>query len=276
LDAQLTEQEARRSERSPHPNSMDLYFQGKTLLYNGWAPEHLAQASALFERALILDPTNVDAMVWTATVDLIVGSTYMIDGGASRLAAAEATLGRALTRAPNHAFAHLGLGAVLINTNRAPQAIAECERALALDRNLAEAHAQIGTAKHVMGRGAETEAHINEAFRLSPRDVFAYRWMMMIGFSKLQLSEDALAADWFRRSIEANRNYPLAHFALAAALALLGLLDQASAAAKAGLAIVHSFTIRRFREGAMNDNPTFLARRKRVYQGMRMAGVPEG
>jgi hypothetical protein len=29
LDAQLTEEEARRSERSAHPNSVDLYFQGK-------------------------------------------------------------------------------------------------------------------------------------------------------------------------------------------------------------------------------------------------------
>jgi hypothetical protein len=96
----------------------------------------------------------------------------------------------------------------------------------------------IGTAKYVMGRAAETEAHINEALRLSPRDVFAYRWMIVVGFAKLQLSEDAAAADWFRRGIEANRNYPQGHFGFAAALALLGSLDQASAAIKAGLAIV--------------------------------------
>jgi hypothetical protein len=43
----------------------------------------------------------------------------------------------------------------------------------------------IGTAKYVMGRAAETEAHINEALRLSPRDVFAYRWMIVVGFAKL-------------------------------------------------------------------------------------------
>jgi TolB-like protein/class 3 adenylate cyclase len=44
LDAKLTEREARRSERSPHPNSIDLYFQGKALLHRGWTPEYLAQA----------------------------------------------------------------------------------------------------------------------------------------------------------------------------------------------------------------------------------------
>jgi hypothetical protein len=79
-----------------------------------------------------------------------------------------------------------------------------------------------------------------------------------------------------RRSIEANPNWPLSHFLLAAALTLLGSLDEARAAAKAGLALDPSFTIRRFRDGASSDNPTFLAKRERVYQGMRMAGVPEG
>jgi hypothetical protein len=34
LDAQLTEEEARHTQRSAHPNSMDLYFRGKALTYN--------------------------------------------------------------------------------------------------------------------------------------------------------------------------------------------------------------------------------------------------
>ena len=79
LHAQLTEHEARRSERSPHPNSMDLYFQGKASLHKGWTPEYLAQARGLFERALALDPNNVEAMVWTAAADLVVGVAYMSD-----------------------------------------------------------------------------------------------------------------------------------------------------------------------------------------------------
>ncbi|SHH06769.1 adenylate/guanylate cyclase domain-containing protein [Bradyrhizobium erythrophlei] len=276
LDAQLTDEEARRSERSLHPSSMDLYFQGRASWNKGWTPETMAQARGFFERALALDPGNIEAMVGTAVVDTVVGTNFFTDDRAAYLAAAEATVVKALSHAPYHAFAHLVLGAVQIATNRAVDGIAECERALALDRNLAEAHAQIGFAKYVMGRGAETEAHINEAFRLSPRDVSAYRWMSMVGFAKMQLSEDAEAVGWFHRSIEANRNHPFAHFWLAAALALLGSLDRASAAAKAGLAILPSFTIRRFRDGAQSDNPTFLAKRERAYQGMRMAGIPEG
>ena len=69
---------------------------------------------------------------------------------------------------------------------------------------------------------------------------------------------------------------PLAHFYLAAALARLGELDEARAAAQAGLALDPSFTIRRFRANASSDNPTYLAGRERLIEGMRLAGVPEG
>lgn len=276
LDAQLTEQEARRSERSPHPNSMDLYFRGKALLHKGWTSDGVPQARAIFERALTLDPKNVDAMVWMAGADLILGASYLDDATSEHFAVAEATSIRALSLAPNHAYAHLVLGCALICTNRATQGIAEFERALALDHNLAEAHAQIGAAKLYMGRGAETVTHINEALRLSPRDIFGHRWLMIAGFAKLQVNEDADAVCWFRRSIEANRNDVNAHFGLAAALALLGSLDEAKAAAKALFALVPSFTIRRFRDGACSDNPIYLAKRERVYQGLRLAEVPEG
>ena len=62
------------------------------------------------------------------------------------------------------------LGVVEILTKRAAEGIAECEHALALDRNLASAHAFIGLGKIFIGRAEETEAHIAEALRLSPRD----------------------------------------------------------------------------------------------------------
>ena len=276
LDAQLIAAEARRAERSLHPNSMDLFFQGRACWNKGSAPEYMTQARNFFERSLALDPNNIDAMVFVAAVHIVVGAGFQTDDWAAHLAVAETTLTKALSHAPNHAFAHLALGVVQSTTNRVAQGVAEYERALALDRNLADAHAFIGEARTYMGRAAETEAHINEAFRLSPRDIFAFNWLLLIGYAKLQLNADAEAVSCFRRSIEANRNYPVTHFALAAALVLLGSLDEARAAAKAGLALDQSFTIRRYRNGAPSDNPTYLASRERVYEGMRMAGVPEG
>ena len=105
-----------------------------------------------------------------------------------------------------------GLGLVDIFTKRAAQGIAECEHALALDRNLAAAHATIGFGKIFIGRAEETEAHIVEALRLSPRDMLAYIWMTIAGIAKLHLGSWEQAVAWCRRAIEANRNYPHSHF----------------------------------------------------------------
>ena len=210
------------------------------------------------------------------SIDLGMAANHLTDDGITRLAVAETALTRALSLAPRHAQAHMFMGVVRIYTNRAALGIAECEQALVLDRNLASAHGFIGLGKIFLGRGEETEAHIQEAFRLSPRDIYAYWWMVFLASAKLQLNADAEAVIWLRRSIEANPNWSLSHFFLAAALTLLGSLDEARDAAQAGLALDPSFTIRRFRESATNDNPTYLAERERLYEGMRIAGVPEG
>jgi TolB-like protein/class 3 adenylate cyclase/Flp pilus assembly protein TadD len=275
LNTQLIEAEARRAAHSLHPDAMDLYFQGMAWLNKGITPEYMAQARGFFERALVLDPKNIEALVGTANVDVTTGATYLSDDRAARFAVAETALIKALSIAPQHARAHLLLGIVKIYANRRAQGVAECEQALALDRNLAAAHGWIGLAKYYMGRSAETETHVQEAFRLSPRDTLAFQWMLFVGVAKLQLSADAEAVAWLHRTIEANRNYPMAHFFLASALALLGSLDEARAAAQAGLALDPDFTLRRLRTNLPSDNPTFLAGRERIYEGMCMAGVPE-
>jgi tetratricopeptide (TPR) repeat protein len=276
LNTQLIEVEARRAERSLHPDAMDLYFQGIACGNIGVTPEYMAQARGFFERALALDPRSIEALVGVATVDALSAASFIADDRTSRLALAEAAVIKALSMAPQHAQAHLALGIVRIFTHRAAQGISECKQALALDRNLANAHAWTGLAKVYIGRSEETEAHIHEALRLSPRDIFAFRWMLFLGIAKAQLGAEDEAADWLRRGIEANRNQPMLHFHLAAVLARLGALDEARVAAQTGLSFNPGFTIRRYRVNTPSGNPTFLAGRERVYEGMRLAGVPEG
>ena len=113
------------------------------------------------------------------------------------------------------------------------------------------------------------------ALRLSPRDTNAYWWMFCVGLAKFQLGAVAEAVDWFRRSIEANRNLSIAHFHFAAALAVLGSLEPARNAVQAGLRLDPSFTLRRFLAHKSSDNPSYLAGLERQCEGMRLAGVPE-
>jgi TolB-like protein/class 3 adenylate cyclase len=276
LSAQLTAVEARRAEQSLHPDSMDLYFQGLAWFYKGPTLENLARARGFFERALALDPGNVDALVWIATADIVSGPALFSVDRAARLAAAEAAASKALSLAPDHAAAHWSMGAVKNFTNHASEAIAEFERALVLDRNNAVAHGHIGLAKIFFGRAEETEAHIQEALRLSPRDPLAYTWAVFAGMAKLHLGKDEEAAAWLRRSIEFNRNYSTAHFYLAASLAQRGKLDDARAVAVVGFTLDPTFTIRRFRDSGSSDNPIYLAGRERAIEGLRKAGIPEG
>jgi TolB-like protein len=277
MNAQLVTAEARRAEQTPTHDSIDLYFQGQAWLNKGRTPDNVAKARGFFDRSLSADPNNVDALVGSAWADTVEGAHLFVANRLAAFAAAEAKLTRALSAAPDHATGHTMLGFVDILTKRAAEGIAECEHALQLDRNLAGFHFAIGLAKVFIGRAEETEAHIAEALRLSPRDTTAYIWMTVAGSAKLHLGSYEQAVEWFRRAIEANRNNPPAYLNLAAALAQLGRLDEAHSAVRAGLALSPTYTISRRRASwtAQSDDPTYLAQLEPIFEGMRKAGVPE-
>ncbi len=276
LDAQLIEVEARRAERSTDPDAMDLYFQGWACANNGTTEEYMTQAQAFFDRALALDPGNIEALVGSARVKAAIGANLTRDDWTAQFAAAEAAVTRALSLAPNHARAHSVLGFVQTHTNRAAQGIAECERALALDRNLADAHGFIGLAKYFLARGEETEGHIHEALRLSPRDNNAYRWLMFVGLAKLCLgatrkrSPGCAGASRPTEIIPSRIGFSPLHWRCSAhsmrrgpprRRALCSIRPSPSAVTE----LARRATIR-----------LVVAARERTSEGMRMAGVPEG
>ena len=147
LSAPLVAAEARRAERKPNPDSMDLCFQAWARWDNGLTADNLAEARRLLERAVALDPANAFGLIGVATVDTAVALNLFPDDRVTRLAAAEAATIKALSLAPELAVAHLCLGTVQIHTNRASEGVRQCQRALQLDRNLANAHALIGNGK---------------------------------------------------------------------------------------------------------------------------------
>src|SRR5262249_36917987 len=103
LNAELVAAEARRGERSLHPDAMDLVFQGRSWLHKGLTPHHMAQARHFFEQAISLDPGNIGSMIGLAAVDVSVGGSLMTDDYSARFTAAETILTKTLSLAPNHA-----------------------------------------------------------------------------------------------------------------------------------------------------------------------------
>src|SRR5208282_4430887 len=204
LKAELISNEARRAQHAPNPDSMDLYFQGMAELNKGFTPENMAQARSFFERAVALDPDNLDALLRKERVDtnLAFYQAKSKDDQAAAYAAAEATVTHVLSLAPNNANAHFEMGRYLVNTNRRAEGIAELERALTLDPNFAWAHAEMGWAKMLDGRAEEAEAHEKEALRLSPHDPEAYWWLWHLANSKVYLGVYEEAVTWYRRALE--------------------------------------------------------------------------
>src|SRR5271166_5723143 len=173
IGAELVSVEARRAERTPNPDSVDFWFRGFDWINKGVNPESLARARDCFVSALDIDPDNIRALFGIVLVDAVFTQMHSFDDRLGRIAAAEKLALRALAMAPRNHLGHYCMGVLLVMSNRAEQGIDELNQALALDTNLAFAHAQIGFAKLVLGRAEETEAHVLEAMRLSPRDVGA-------------------------------------------------------------------------------------------------------
>jgi tetratricopeptide (TPR) repeat protein len=168
------------------------------------------------------------------------------------------------------------LGFVLGLTNRVERAMEESLFAVELDPNLPLVYALMGLHALHLRRGEETESFVREALRRSPLDPLAFQWFAVVGFAKNSLGRYEEAVNWLRQSVSRIGTFAMARFHLCSALAHLGRMEEAQAAAAIGLEIDPTFTVARFRGPLISDDPYFLAWRERIAAGMRMAGVPQG
>jgi TolB-like protein len=117
LNAELVAAEARRAEQAPNPDSMDLYFQGLARFNRAQTPDNVAQARGFFDRALIIDPDNIEAVIGSARVDVAEGAVPLVTDPIAAFAAAEAKLTRVLSSVPDHPRGHLLLGLPTFSPN---------------------------------------------------------------------------------------------------------------------------------------------------------------
>ncbi|WP_162561370.1 adenylate/guanylate cyclase domain-containing protein [Methylobacterium terrae] len=267
--------EAETQARAGHPaDAVDLVMRGQALLNRPFARENHAGARPLFERALALDPANTHARLGLAEV-LVDG---VLNGWtterAGDLDAAERAVAAVLRGDPTHPFAHYLRGETLRARARYAEALAAFERVLALNPSFARAHAYRGLIHIFLGRAEETEADIAAAIRLSPKDPLLGAWLARDGLAKLHLGRDEAAIDPLRRAAAVNPLFDFPHLYLACAFARLGRDAEARASLAEFLRLRPGYTIARYRS-LTSTEPTFLAQRERLYDGLRRAGLPE-
>jgi tetratricopeptide (TPR) repeat protein len=138
------------------------------------------------------------------------------------------------------------------------------------------AHCGLGTAKCLSGLGEEALAHFTDFIRLSPRDPFLFRGYYGIGLVQFLLGDDVRAIEMLRKAIGLSPNYSLAHLCIAAAYGMQRRADEASAALANYLRTGPSArTISELQLLRPSGDPSYLAQRERLYEGLRKAGMPE-
>src|SRR5271165_854238 len=79
LRAELFGAEARRARRAASPDSTDHTFLGLAEYNKGFTPDNMRNARLHFDRALDLDPDNVNALTFRGTADLLVAGMWLSD-----------------------------------------------------------------------------------------------------------------------------------------------------------------------------------------------------
>src|SRR5262245_32442051 len=196
----------------------------------GSTRENIEEAINLFEHALALDPSSVEALSQLAGVLVERAAPKDPVAAAADLQRAERLIAQALAISPGDPLAHITKGLLLRHQRRCSEAVPEFEIVLGANRNDAGALAQLGICKFLSG-GSDQEAIslTEQAIRLNPRGDFLWWRYTWIGFVHLLQSRIDEAIAWLEkgRSAQPKDNPP--HWFLAAAYGLKGDLERARA-----------------------------------------------
>jgi adenylate cyclase len=283
VDFQLTEAEAARLKRTPAPNpdSEDLALQCVAGFWKAGSIGKEADAAySLCEQALALDPNNVPALMvsgWKFFMRAALGGSGDPKGDLER---ADELASRALAVDPDWTVNHDLKGAIL-RFQAHPEAVAEHERALALDPSNVDAAADLGWDHIFFGHFDKGLEYFDKAILASPYDPGLASWYGGKAWANFGLKRYDQAIEWARQAIAINPNYvQYIHSVLVAALALTGHDAEAREALKRYLALPSTGPLKTIAAwkayySAQGGDPPRVEANERVYDGLRKAGMPE-
>jgi adenylate cyclase len=218
--------EATRSTRDP--DALDYIFRGRAERLKPNSRNVLADAIAMFERALALDPGSVEAKSALAITLANRVTDQMTSSATTDISRAEGLVAEAVAASPRSALAHFAKAEVLGARGHYDEAIPEYERVLAIDRNMVGALNALSQCKLLTGAVEQVIPLEKKAIRLSPRHPGIAFWYARIGLVHLLQSRTDEAIPWLEKARAANPDWAGAHAELASAYALRGNYERAA------------------------------------------------
>src|SRR5262249_697477 len=155
---------------------IDLIMRGWAVIWQPPTKESTASGRDYFERAIKIDPQNAEAMVGLAYAGLRAKAYGWTTASEDTYATLLDLLTKATAINPGYAFAFYVKRLVLFFTKRLSEAIEAAQTAVALDPNAAFGYYAMAIAEAWLGRCEQSNAHIKQAFALSPRDPTGGLW----------------------------------------------------------------------------------------------------
>jgi len=227
------------------------------------------QARKLAEEAIVLDPNY-------ATAYFQLGQTHFFDPyfGLSKSPAksyqeAAKLFQKALAIDESHPLASSLLAFVYGLQGQHEKSLAQAERAVALNPNMAVPNVQLGAALFRVGRYEEAIQSLEKGIRLDPKGPMPYFAFLGHAYCYAGRYEDAIAT--FKKAIDLAPDSALPHVGLAAVYSLAGRYEKARAEAEEVLRINPKFSLKRYE----NILPWGKTEKEPWLEALRKAGLPE-
>ncbi len=202
LDFELTKAEAAKGSRSTNPDATDLVMRGWAINNEPGAfssKDKVNAMRALFERALAIDPTNVEAMNGVANT---YGDEYLFgwgNPGTDYDAKILAPLDRAIALDPDLIGSYINKSIYLNELRRHDEALRVADAGLAVNPNIPALYMARAMAELDMGRFDEAKTDLQQAIRLSPRDPLMTVFNTLIGDAELGVGRLEAAVVEYRK-----------------------------------------------------------------------------
>ncbi len=273
IEPELGDAERERAKRKP-PNNLDAWDQYQRGLWHHYrfTEDDLEKAEQLFQSAIELDPGFSRAHANLAFVLLNRVSHGWSDAVAETLGRAMKAGRQAVSLDDKDAFAHMAAGRSLTLRGEFETAIAELEKALDLNPNLANAYHSLGYTLYWSGRAEEALPFFHKAMRHSPHDPLRWTFEYHAGTAHAMLSEYEEAIEWYRKASRHATSGFWPHVGLVFALAELDRLEAARAALDDALSIRADLSVSVI---ASVNHTMHLEYRERYLDALRKVGLPE-